>query len=323
VRIAPRRASACLLLLGVAACDSAPADQHDRHLVVTTVAPITDIARNVAGRAAEVEGVVPEGVDSHTFEPTADTVRLVAEADLVLVNGLGLEEPTVELARADVPGGTPVYALGDAAVDEADYVYDFSFPESGGRPNPHLWMSVPFGIEYARLIADRLAAIDEANAALYEENASDYVALLERLDSAIRADVATVPPANRVLLTYHDSFAYFAREYGFRVIGAIQPSDFAEPSAREVAELIDQIREEDVPVIFGSEVFPSPVLEQIAREAEVDLQRDLRDDDLPGEPGDPDHSYVGLMAFDATSIVEALGGEAAALRRLQSEEGAG
>jgi manganese/iron transport system substrate-binding protein len=313
VRIALRLVSACLLLGGVAGCDSAPAGDGGRLLVVTTVSPIADIARNVAGDAAEVAGVVPEGVDSHTFEPTTDTARLIAEADLILVNGLGLEEPTVELARANAPSETPIYALGDHATEESDHVYDFSFPESGGLPNPHLWMSVPYAIEYTNLIAERLASVDEENAHVYRANAEDYVTELDALDDAIRRAVETIPPGDRVLLTYHDSFAYFAREYGFRVIGAIQPSDFAEPSAQEIADLIDQIEGEDVPAVFGSEVFPSPVLEQIARETGVRYEESLRDDDLPGDPGDPAHSYVGLMLYDTSSIVGALGGDAATL----------
>ena len=111
---------------------------------------------------------------------------------------------------------------------------------------------------------------------------------------------ATVPEEDRKLLTYHDSFPYFAREYGWEVVGAIQPSDFAEPTPQEVAGLIDQIRAEHLPAIFGSEVFPSPVLEQIAAETGATYVDDLRDDDLPGEAGDPDHSYLGLMVFDFT-----------------------
>src|SRR5204863_4772379 len=136
---------------------------------------------------------------------------------------------------------------------------------------------------------------------------------------AIRTAVDTIPPRNRVLLTYHDSFAYFANRYGMRVIGAIQPSDFAEPSAREVAALIDQIKREKVPAIFGSEVFPSPVLGQIARETGAKYESTLRDDDLPGNVGDPQHSYVGLMVYDVRTMVKDLGGDPAALNRVPTK----
>ncbi len=129
------------------------------------------------------------------------------------------------------------------------------------------------------------------------------------LDRLVRQVTETVPPGNRKLLTYHDSFPYFAREYGWEVIGAIQPSDFSDPTPQEVARLIDQIRGAGVPAIFGSEVFPSPVLEQIASETGARYIDDLRDDDLPGEPGDPEHSYLGLMVFDLRTFMGALGGD--------------
>jgi len=130
-----------------------------------------------------------------------------------------------------------------------------------------------------------------------------------QLDRDVRDVTETVPPENRVLLTYHDSFPYFAREYGWTIIGAIQPADFAEPTAQEVARLIDQIRAQHVPAIFGSEVFPSPVLQQIANETGARYIDDLRDDDLPGDNGDRDHSYFGLMAFDFRTFMGALGGD--------------
>ena len=129
--------------------------------------------------------------------------------------------------------------------------------------------------------------MDAPNADYYRQNTERFRARIDALDKAIMATVATIPEQNRKLLTYHDSFAYFAPRYGFEVIGAIQPSDFAEPSPREVAALIDQIKANGVPAIFGSEVFPSPVLEQIGRETGVRYFDTLRDDDPPGEPARP------------------------------------
>ena len=136
---------------------------------------------------------------------------------------------------------------------------------------------------------------------------------VESLDSAIETVIGTIPASNRKLLTYHDSWAYFARRYGMEVVGAVQPSDFSEPSAREVARLIDQVKELDLPAVFGSEVFPSDVLEQIAREAGAGFVDDLADDDLPGEPGDPDHSYMGLIVKNIRIMADALAGNADAL----------
>ncbi len=118
-----------------------------------------------------------------------------------------------------------------------------------------------------------------------------------------------MPPENRKLLTYHDSWAYWAKQYGFTVIGAVQASDFSDPSPREVAGLIDQIRAEHVPAVFGSEVFPSPVLEQIARESGAQFVDKLRDDEPPGDEGAPEHTYFGMMKSDMQVMVGALGGD--------------
>jgi ABC-type Zn uptake system ZnuABC Zn-binding protein ZnuA len=152
----------------------------------------------------------------------------------------------------------------------------------------------------------------------------DVADLIEQVRAAaLREATATVPEAQRTLLTYHDSFPYFAREYGWTVIGAIQPSDFSDPSPRDVADLIEQVRAAGLPAIFGSEVFPSPVLEEIAAETGAEYVDDLRDDDLPGAPGDPDHSLLGLLRFDYVTIVEALGGDAAALEALDTSNPVG
>ena len=122
------------------------------------------------------------------------------------------------------------------------------------------------------------------------------------------------------LLTYHDAYAYFAVHYGWQVIGAIQISNFEEPTPKEVASLIEQIKKEKVPAIFGSEVFPSPVLEEIGREANVKYVDKLRDDDLPGDPGQPDHSYLALMKFDFVTMIGALGGDATALQAFDASD---
>lgn len=136
---------------------------------------------------------------------------------------------------------------------------------------------------------------DPANAEYYAENLRRYAEVLTALDTGIAAAIQTIPEANRKLVTCHDSYAYFARRYGMTVVGAVQPSDFTEPSARDVAELIEQIRAEDVPAIFGSEVLPSDVLEQVVAETDAVYIDQLRDDAPPGEPNAPDHTYVGMM----------------------------
>ncbi|MFQ5948854.1 MAG: metal ABC transporter substrate-binding protein, partial [Acidimicrobiia bacterium] len=236
---------------------------------------------------------------------------LLAQANVVFVNGLNLEPRSVQLAEANVRPGVEIIELGRRTISPDEYIFDFSFPQDTGDPNPHLWTNPRYVKRYAEIIAEELAAIDPAGAAEYRVNARVFGDRIDALDAALRRATATIPPERRLLLTYHDSFPYFARDYGWTVIGAIQPSDFSEPSPREVADLIRQIQGTGVSAIFGSEVFPSPVLEQIAREAGVEYIPDLRDDDLPGDPGDGDHSLLALLLFDFRTIVGALGGDPA------------
>jgi ABC-type Zn uptake system ZnuABC Zn-binding protein ZnuA len=223
----------------------------------------------------------------------------------------------MDLADANLKEGAEIYSLGDKTITPDQYAYDFSFPKDEGKPNPHLWMNVPFAMTYAQLVEAKLAERDPANADYYARNLAAYVAVLTNLDTGIMAAVQTIPQQNRKLLTYHDSYAYFAQHYGMTVIGAVQPSDFSEPSPKEVAKLIDQIKAEQIPAVFGSEVFPSTVLAQIAKEAGATYIDQLRDDDPPGDPGAPEHTYIGMMLKNMSLMIPALGGTIDALAGIE------
>jgi len=284
--------------------------------ISTTVSPVTSMVANVAGGLAKITGLVPEGTNSHTFEPSPSMATTLAQADVFFANGLTLEENTIELARTNLPPSAGVCELGTAVLPVGDYIYDFSFPEEGGKPNPHLWTNPKLAVKYVMLIRDVLVKMDPSNAEAYTSNAASYTTKLEALSAAVTTATATLPASDRKLLTYHDAYAYFANDYGWQVLGAMQPSDFDEPTPREVSDLINQVKNSKVKAIFGSEVFPSPVLEQVGRETGATYVDVLRDDDLPGEPGDADHSFLGLMKFDYVTMVEALGGDASALKNL-------
>ncbi len=281
--------------------------------VVTTVSPITSIVENIGGTRISLEGVVPEGVNSHTFEPAPSVAALISQADLIFLNGLFLEEPTLEMARANLKSGGMIVRLGGQTITREEWKFDFSFPEADGQPNPHLWPDPILALRYAELVRDHLAASDPDNAEHYSTNYDAFAARIATLDAAIRTAIPTIPVENRRLLTYHDSWAYFADRYGLTVVGAIQPSDFSEPSAKEVADLIRQIRTEGIPAVFGSAVFPSDVMQTIAAESGAAYVDELSDDDLPGLPGDPYHSYLGLAVTNLRVMIPALGGDASAL----------
>ena len=312
------RLAAVALILGAACGDAADdpgGEAGERRLqVVTSVAPITSIVAAVAGDRAEVTGLVPEGTNSHTYEPPPSVAATLARADVVFLNGLKLEDPTLELAETSLREDAALVLLGDLALDESEYIYDFSFPREGGKPNPHGWTDPTLVGEYAESVADALTKEDPDGSPEYRANLSEFAESVRLLDEAVRTASATVPV--KKLVTYHDGYAYFARTYGWQVIGAVQVSDLREPSPSELAELIRQVREHKVPAIFGSEVFPSPVLEQIGRETGVRYVDTLRDDDLPGEPGDPEHSWFGMMKLNFNTMVESLGGDAQAIEAL-------
>lgn len=309
--------SVALAAAGAACGSDSSAPPEGKLRIVTTVAPVTSLVENVGGAKIDLRGLIPEGVNSHTYEPPVSDVKAIEDADLIILNGLQLEEPALELAKANKKTGAEILLLGDTAVKPEDYKFDFSFPESAGKPNPHVWPNAALTMEYVKLIHSKLVDLDAGNQDYYDANFNELMKRLEVLDQQMRVAVQTVPPENRKLLTYHDSWAYWAERYGMTVIGAIQPSDFAEPSAREVADLIDQVNKERVPAIFGSEVFPSPVLEEIANETGARYVDDLRDDDLPGGPGDDLHSYLGLMVEDMRIMIPALGGDDAPMRLVQ------
>jgi ABC-type Zn uptake system ZnuABC Zn-binding protein ZnuA len=274
--------------------------------------------KNVAGDKIALTGLVPEGVNSHTFELVPSDVAKVNDADLVVIDGLGLEtnvEDVVDQAHNTKPN-LQILKLGDNTITPEQYIFDFSFPKEAGDPNPHLWLNVPYAMKFASLTRDKLIKMDPANADYYTENTDRYITKLKQLDEGIMKAVQSVPEQNRKLLTYHDSWAYFAPRYGMVVIGAVQPSDFGQPTPRGVAGLIDQIKVQKVPAIFGSEVFPTEVVDQIAKEANVKIVSTLSDDDLPGDAGDPQNSYVGMMLENMKNMLVPLGGNVSALSNI-------
>jgi len=325
-----RAGAAAAALLVLAACGSdgaasepvsstiepAPAVE-TRLTVVVSDPPIADLVAQVAGDGVEVVSVVPMGADGHTYQPVPEDARTLAEADIYIENGMDLNNVVTSFAVVNYPEGTPHYELSevippseviatDSAEDIATHGHAHSF-------NAHFWPDLRYATMYVERISEILADNDPDNAATYAERAATLTSQLDQMDSAFVAALATIPEANRKMVVYHDSWSYFGRRYGVPVIGAIQPTDFSEPSAAELRATIEEVREAGVPAFFGSEVFPSDVLEVIEDESGATYVADLSDDRLPGEPGTPEHSYQGMMLANTRTIVEALGGDASAL----------
>jgi ABC-type Zn uptake system ZnuABC Zn-binding protein ZnuA len=296
-------------------------EEIDKLNVVTSVAPITNIVQNIGGDKINLIGLVPEGVNSHTFELVPSDAIKINDADLVIIDGLNLEtdiEKTTENAIAK-NSNIQLLKLADNTITKDQWIFDFSFPKEKGNPNPHLWLNIEYAMKFANLTRDKLIEMDPSNTKYYIDNSIKYNDLLRELDEGIKKSIETIPIENRKLLTYHDSWAYFAPKYGMKVIGAIQASDFNDPSPRDVADLIDQIRIEKVPAIFASEVFPTNIVDQIAKDGNVTVVETLSDDDLPGNPGDNNHSYVGMMLENMKNMIIPLGGNIEALKDINPQ----
>jgi ABC-type Zn uptake system ZnuABC Zn-binding protein ZnuA len=311
-----------LLPLALTSCGSgaSAAGASGKLVVASTVAPITSIVANIGGDKIELHGIVPEGTNSHTYEPPPQVAEVLSTADVVFVNGLKLEDPTKDLAEQNAKKGSAIVSLGTMSLPESQYIYDFSFPKKDGKPNPHLWTDPLYAIKYADEAAAALTKADAKDGAYFETNRVAFDRKATALSDALKTDQATIPGGKKELLTYHDAYAYFGRDYGWNIIGAVQPSNFEDPTPKEVAALIDQIRAEKVPVIFGSEVFPSKILEQIGKESGARYEDTLRDDDLPGKPGDPEHSWLGLMRYDYRTMIQGLGGTTTTLDALDTTD---
>jgi len=286
--------------------------------VVTSVAPITNIVKNVGGDKINLIGLVPEGVNSHTYEPVPSDIVKLGEADLVIINGLYLEDPMERIVNTSLNTNPNIQLLklGDNTVTPKEWVFDFSFPKDQGHPNPHLWLNPTYATKFANLTKDKLIEMDPNNTAYYTENTDKYVALLKQLDEGIKKATQSIPSENRKLITYHDSWAYFAPRYNMTVIGAVQPSDFSEPSALDIAKLIDQIRSENVSAIFASEVFSNRITDQIADEAGIEIVQTLSDDALPGNLTASNHTYVGMMLENMENMIVPLGGNVSSLSEI-------
>ena len=303
-------ALAGVIVLSLSGCTKTISqDTAGKLLVATTVSPITSIVSQVAGNRAVVQGIVPEGVNSHTYEPPPSTAKLLSKADLIFVNGLRLEDPTKDMALANMKPGATVVELATQSIKESDWIFDFSFPKKDGKPNPHLWTDPLYAVKYAKSVRDALSLADPAGRSTFAKNYTKFAKVATGISDSLKFDQESLPKASRTLLTYHDAYAYFSRDYGWNVIGAIQPSNFEDPTPKEIATLIDQVRSSKVKAIFGSEVFPSKVLEEIGNETGVRYVDTLRDDDLLGGPGQPEHSWQSLMRSNYVTMIEALGGK--------------
>ncbi|MCS7173284.1 MAG: metal ABC transporter substrate-binding protein [Armatimonadetes bacterium] len=285
----------------LAAC-TAPAGNpgSDKPHVVATISILADFTRQVAGSRLLVTSLLPVGTDPHTYEPVPRDVQRIAEAQVVIYNGLQLEKWLEKLVEN---------AGGRFVLVEATRGLRPAVQEAGldrGDPDPHLWVDPVFAQAYVRNIRDALEAFDPAGRMVYRANAERYLRELVQLDRWIREQIQQIPPAHRKLVTTHDAFRYFGHRYGLRVVGTIWGiSTEDEPSAQEIARLVDRIRQERVPAVFVETTINPKLMERVAREAGVRIGGRLYGDSL-GPPGSGADTYLGMMRHNVGVLVEAL-----------------
>lgn len=265
--------------------------------VVTTSSVFADMVRNVGGARVTVTNLVPKGLDVHTYQVTPADLRAVAGAGLYVMNGLGLDDWLEKTIRS-AGSGAPLLKLG---VDLPGVVL---LPgDSPSTQNPHLWMDVAYARAYAGRIAEALKAADPAHADDIDRTASAYDARLADLDAWVRQQIATIPEPDRRFVLFHDALPYFARAYGLTIVGVAVEAPGQDPSAGEIATLIDRIKASGVKAIFSEAQFPTALVDQIARETGATVVANLYDDTL-GD--DPVTSYEALIHWDVAQLVAAL-----------------
>ena len=284
--------------------------------VVATYSILGDMVAQVGGNHIQLTTLVGPGGDAHTFEPSPEDGRALARAKLVFENGLEFEPWLDDLFTASGSGAVRVVvsqgieALPAPEEHHGDEGHAEGENHREGEFDPHIWHDVNNVISMVETMRAGLAAADPANAANYQANATTYIAALKELDSFVQEQVETLPAARRKLVTSHDTFGYFAKRYGFEIVGTALgvSTEAADPSAAEIATLVSEIKAAGVPAIFAENVSNPQLIETIADEAGVKLGPPLYTDAL-GESGTPGATYIEMMRYNVTTIVTALKGE--------------
>lgn len=273
--------------------------------IVASTSIIGDVVRNVAGDAVTITVLMPAGTDPHTYEPTPQDTAAMSDADIVFINGLGLEAPLQPMLDA-LDQEIEVVSLSEGVPLLTPQTKDDHGQDQEGSPDPHVWFD-PNNVKiWTETIARTLSDIDPGRVATYQANAEAYTAKLANLDTWIRDEVAKIPKERRNLVTDHTVFTYFAAKYGFTQVGTVIPgfSTMAEPSAQEMAALQNSIAEYQVPAIFVSESVNPQLSEQIANDTGVEIRR-VYTGSLSSEDG-PASTYIEYMKYNVSTIVDAL-----------------
>ena len=295
---------AFLLLTG---CSTAKEQTDDRLSVVATTTIVGDVVSVVGGDLISLNILLPVDADPHSYQPVPQDLAAISKADVVFLNGLGLEEFLEEVVAGAVEGAEMVsVSEGVVTLDVGEEEEEEEEEHEHGDEDPHVWMDPNNVIVWVENIAAKLSELDPANAEVYAANAEAYIQELEALDAWIMEQATTLPVEDRLLVADHDTLAYFAARYGFELVGAVIPgfSTLAEPSAQDIAKLQDQILALGVKAVFvGATVNPN-LVERVAEDTGAQVIT-LYTGSLSGPDG-PAPTYLEMMRYNVRAIVEAL-----------------
>jgi zinc/manganese transport system substrate-binding protein len=281
---------ACIALIA-----SALPVQADVLKVVASFSILGDLVRNVGGAGVDVTTLVGPDSDTHVYSPTPADAKKVADAKLIIVNGLGFEGWLPRLVQSSGSKAQIVTAT--------DGIAPLRF---GSAADPHAWQSVGNAKTYVGNIRTALSAADPANTEQYRANAEAYLARLDALDREVRDAVAKIPPARRKVISTHRAFGYFAAAYGIEFIAPTGVSTESEPSARDIAGIITQVKQAKIPAVFLENVSDPRLVQRIAAETGAKVGGTLYSDGLTGEKGDAP-TYIDLVRHNIKALTRALG----------------
>lgn len=294
------------LLIGLAACLglSAPAAADEKLKVVATFSILADLVQNVGGDRIELTTLVERDGDAHVYSPKPADARRVAEARVVVANGLRLEPWIGRLVKASGAKATMVEVA--KGLPPLKRSADASGHDHGHDAlDPHAWQSVGNAKIYVANIRDALAGADPSGKDVYEKNAAAYLSKLDALEAEVKAAVARIPADRRKIITSHDAFGYFEKAYGVSFVAPQGVSTEAEASAKDVARIIQQIRREKIPAVFLENVSDPRLMERIAAESGAKIGGKLYSDALSGPDG-PAATYIDMMRHNITALSAAL-----------------
>lgn len=279
----------CALLL-----IASPLHAAERLNVVASFSILADFVRNVGGNRINLTTLVGADSDVHVYTPAPSDAKRIADAKLVVVNGLGLEGWLPRLVQSSGSKATVVTAsAGITAL------------KLGSAADPHAWQSIPNAKIYVTDIANALAAVAPDDAEFFRARAKAYLETLETLDSEVREAVARIPLERRKVISTHDAFGYFSAEYGIQFIAPLGVSTETEPSARDIAAIIGQIKAQKIPAVFLENISDDRLIRRIAAETGAKVGGTLISDGLTGEKG-PAPTYIDMVRHNIKALISAL-----------------